>query len=134
MLSDFIPIYWPKSNTWSIPACEVEEYEDRVAKPQNLVLYEGHVVKGIPLMHLSVWGYFNVDVTSTVRNIAKNPKRACARMFPEDAAEMAAFYGELKRRYPKIVSVRQFRKGRTPASRYLDVPMAAIVKFTAEDA
>jgi len=136
MLSDYIPVYWPESNTWSIPSCEIEKYEDYVAKPQDLVLYEGHVVRGIPLLHFGTWGLFCVNVTKTVRKIVRSPNRACAKAFRSKkvAAKTAAFFAELKRNYPEIASVKPFRGGRKPESKYLDVPASAIVKFASEDA
>ena len=132
MLSDYIPVYWPESNTWSIPTIELKEYEDYVAKPQNLVLFhEGNVVRGIPLLHFGTWGIVGVDVTATIRHIAKSPKEACAKAFRSGkvAAETAAFFEALKNRYPKIVSVREFRKPRSRKAKYLGVPARCVVKF-----
>lgn len=56
MLSDYIPVYFPSTNEWSIPSRELEKYHDYDTEPQEIELYEGAVIKGIPLVHFGTWG------------------------------------------------------------------------------
>lgn len=134
MLSDYIPVYWPKTNSWSIPTCELEKYEDYVPEPQDIALYEGHVVRGIPLLHFGTWGIMGVDVTTTIQGFAKSPKETSAKAYKSKkvAADTAAFFSALAKRYPKILRVRHFRGGRTKASRRLRVPADCIVTYVPE--
>lgn len=131
MLSDYIPVYWPKSNSWSIPICELEKYEDYVPKPQDIALHEGHVVRGIPLLHFGTWGTMGVDVTKLIQEFAKSPKETGAKAYRSKkvAADVAAFFSALAERYPKLLYVRRFRGGRTRASRRLRVPADCIVAY-----
>lgn len=39
MLSDYIPVYFPATNEWSIPARELEKYHDYDTEPQEIELY-----------------------------------------------------------------------------------------------
>lgn len=130
MLSDYIPVYWPETNRWSVPTYEIEKYIDYCPTPQKMTLHRGHVVEGIPLLHFGTWGIFGVNVTGTIRKIAKNPKTT-AKMYKskEVAADVAAFFTELRRRYPKIVSVEHFGWGRRPESSELNVPVKCIVSY-----
>lgn len=135
MLSDYIPVYWPKSNSWSIPTCELEKYEDYVAEPQDITLYKGHVVRGIPLLHFGTWGIMmGVDVTKTIQEFAKSPKEFSAKSYRSKkvAADTAAFFSALAKRYPRILRVRRFRGGRTQASRRLRVPAGCVVTYVPE--
>lgn len=133
MLSDYIPVYWPKTNTWSIPNFELEKYEDYIPKPQNITLYKGHVVKGIPLLHFGTWGLINFDVTKTIHMFARSPKEIIAKAYRSKkvAADVAAFFSALVKRYPKIRHVRRFKGGRTRASKHLRVPADCIIKYAA---
>lgn len=135
MLSDYIPVYYPALNAWSIPNYELENYQDYVAKPQKLSLSYGHVVKGIPLFHLGTWGAFGVDITETIRKIAKNPNRV-AKMYRSKkvAADVAAFFKLLRKRYPRIVSAKPFNRRRsTAAGKLLNVPARYIVSVAEEE-
>lgn len=131
MLSDYIPVYWPKTNTWSIPNYELEKYEDYVPEPQDITLYKGHVVRGIPLLHFGTWGIVGVDVTETIRAFAKSPETTSAESFSDKkvAADTAAFFSALASRYPEILRVECFKSGRTRASKDLRVPEDCIVSL-----
>lgn len=133
MLSDYIPVYWPKTNTWSIPICELEKYEDYIPKPQNITLYNGHVMRGIPLLHFGTWGIMGVDVTKTIQAFTKSPKKTSAKSYKSKkvAADVAVFFSALAKRYPRILHVRRFKGGRTQASKHLRVPASCIVKYAA---
>jgi len=133
MLSDYIPVYWPKSNSWSIPNFELEKYEDYVPKPQDLTLYKGHVVRGIPLLHFGTWGIMGVNVTKLIQGFAGDPK-GHEKLYDDKkaGADAAAFFSALAKRYPKILRVRHFKGGRTKASRRLRVPADCIVTYVPE--
>lgn len=130
MLSDYIPVYWPGTNTWSIPHYELKKYKDYVAKPQAIVLFEGHVVKGVPLLHFGTWGAFGADITGTIQAIAQDPDGACEKLYRSKkvAADTAEFFRKLAKRYPGLVSVRRFAGGRTRGSMKLNVPARCVVK------
>ena len=133
MLSDYIPVYWPKTNSWSIPNLELEKYEDYVPEPQAIVLFKGHVVRGIPLLHFGTWGIMGVNVTKLIRGFAGDPEGHGKLYDSKKAgADAAAFFSALAKRYPKILHVRHFKGGRTPASRRLCVPADCIVKYVPE--
>lgn len=136
MLSDYIPVYWPGTNTWSFPSCELEKYEDYVAEPQDIVLFQGHVVRGIPLVHFGTWGAMFADVGATLKAIVDDPDGACAQMYSSKkvAAETAEFFKELKRRYPEIASMAPFDvRRRRGASKALKVPAQCVVKYVPEE-
>lgn len=131
MLSDYIPVYWPKTNTWSIPNYELRKFRDNVPKPQDIKLYKGHVVRGIPLLHFGTWGIMGVNVTKLVQGFAKDPEGHGKLYDDKDAgAAAAAFFSALAKRYPRILHARQFRGGRTRASKDLHVPADCIVTYT----
>ena len=73
MLLDYIPVYYPETNQWSIPNREIEKYEDYIASPQEMTLFEGAVIRGIPLIHFGTWGALGVNITEVVRGLAKDP-------------------------------------------------------------
>lgn len=134
MLSDYIPVYWPKTNTWSIPNLELEKYEDYVPEPQDITLYKGHVVRGIPLLHFGTWGIMGVDVTALIRGFAGDPKGHEKYYDDKKAgADAAAFFSALAERYPEILRVESFEGGGTPASKHLRVPEDCIVKYVPEE-
>ena len=134
MLSDYIPVYWPCVNAWSIPNYELMGFRDFVPEPQDITLWEDHVVRGIPLLHFGTWGIMGVNVTEMIRGFVKDPE-SIAKDAPDRkyATKTAAFFKELKRRYPKIVSVRMFKGGTRRASKCLDVPMQCIVHVNEKD-
>lgn len=131
MLSDYIPVYWPKTNTWSIPNLELEKYEDYAPEPQDIVLHKGHVVRGIPLLHFGTWGIMAADVGKTIQMLVEAPEETAAKAYRSKkvAADTAAFFSALAKRYPKIRRVRRFTGGRTMASKYLRVPADCIVTY-----
>lgn len=113
MLSDYIVVYFPESNTWSIPEHELEDYQDYVAEPQVITLYGGYKIKGIPLVHFGTWGLFGVTkdrLATLIRDLMENPERTCPERWKSKkvAAKTAAFFTELKRRYPRITEAKQF--------------------------
>lgn len=131
MLSDYIPVYYPSSNSWSIPAYELMKYEDYVTTPQTIKLWGGHRIKGIPLLHFGTWGLFGVDVTKTIRAFAKDPEKKCAKSYKSKkvAADTAKFFVELKLKYPDIINVKPFDWPKAQdAPQRLRVPADCIVK------
>lgn len=124
MLSDYIPVYWPDTNQWSFPSAELEKYEDYVPEPQDIVLFRGHVVRGIPLVHFGTWGAVGVDVTGLLRKLVKEPSATCAACYrsKKTGAEVSAFFVELRKRYPKIEDVDAM-----PRDNDLNVPPGCIV-------
>lgn len=133
MLGDYIPVYYPGLNAWSFPSWEVVKYEDYVPEPRELELYNGSVVRGIPLLHFGTWGVMGVDVTKLIQKLAKNPKLAEGYYKSrKTAADVAKFFSELRKRYPKIVSVRRFGGGCSKRAKALRVPAACIVKYVQE--
>lgn len=131
MLGDYIPVYYPGLNAWSFPSWEVVGYRDYVPEPQELELHNGSVVRGIPLLHFGTWGAVGVDVTEMVRKFAKSPRKQAGKCYKDEkvAADVAKFFSELRKRYPKIVSARRFRGGCSERSKTLRVPAACIVKY-----
>lgn len=131
MLSDYIPVYYPSSNSWSFPVYELVKYEDYVSAPQTIELWGGHKIEGIPLLHFGTWGLLGVDVTKTIRTFAKDPERKCAKSYESKkiAADTARFFAELKLKYPDIVNVKRFDRSKAQdASQRLGVPADCIVK------
>lgn len=110
MLLDYIPVYYPETNQWSIPGREIETYHDYDPEPQEMTLYKGAVIRGIPLVHFGTWGIFGVNVTECLRDFATNPDETAKRSYKskKTAAEVSAFFRELVNRYPEIVHVQAF--------------------------
>ena len=133
-MGDYIPVYYPELNAWSFPSWELVKYRDYVPRPQKLGLYNGSVVRGIPLLHFGTWGVMGVDVTKTIRKFAENPKKRAGKGYKNKrvAAAVAKFFSELRKRYPKIVSVKPFKGGCSERSKALRVPAACIVKYVQE--
>lgn len=111
MLSDYIPVYFPGHNKWSIPTNEVEKYEDYIPEPQELGLYEGAVIKGIPLIHFGTWGAFGVNITEVIRSLAKDPEGYARKSYKDKgtAADVAKFFKALVEKYPGLVEVEGYR-------------------------
>lgn len=133
MLSDYIPVYWPETNSWSFPSYELEKYKDYVPEPQDIVLYKGSVVKGIPLLHFGTWGAMGVNITKTIQDLAKDPGKKAQACFRSKkvATKTAAFFTELKKRYPDIVDVKPFDAETNDSE--LNVPKDCVVILKTDD-
>jgi len=127
MLIDYIPVYFPETNQWSIPGCQIEKCRDYDPEPQDMPLHGGAVIRGIPLFHLGTWGIFGVSVAECLRDLAADPDEAAKRLYRSvrTAAKVSAFFRKLVDRYPDIAQASAF-----PGHEGLRVPECCIVKLS----
>ena len=127
MLLDYIPVYYPETNQWSIPNREIEKYEDYIASPQEMTLFEGAVIRGTPLIHFGTWGALGVNITEVVRGLAKDPVGFAKKSYKhkKTAADVAAFFKTLVGKYPNLVEVTEYRESRESGD--LCVPAGCVV-------
>ena len=105
MLSDYIPVYIPTEDVFSIPTWEITEYTDYIPEPQTMTLHNGAKIRGIPLVHFGTWGLMGVkNLGELLRKLAKYPKRTCKRCYRSQRVRdrVAQFFTELKKKYPGI--------------------------------
>ena len=127
MMSDYIPVYFPGENVFSIPTWEITEYKDYVPEPQVMTLYNGVKIRGIPLVHFGTWGLVGVNLGELLRKFARYPKRTCKRCYRghKIRARVAQFFAELKKKYPEIRDMTRFEPA---AGDDLRVPAACVVR------
>lgn len=130
MLSDYIPVYFPESNEYSIPAWEITEYKDYIPEPQIMTLHNGVKIRGIPLVHFGTWGLVGLSwagLGELLRKLAKYPKRTCKGCYRSRKTQdrVAQFFTELKKKYPGIRDMTRFEPA---AGDDLHVPKACIVR------
>lgn len=131
MLSDYIAVYIPKGNCFTVPHYELGDIKEFQPEPQVITLRNGVQFEGIPLMHFGTWGLLQLAMAKIklgeyLKGFVEDPEsiRECYRG-PKIGEKAVKFFTELKKKYPEMVKMEEYKED---SDKGTGVPDYALVK------